>query len=81
MAKATGVEAHAHTVGESYKAADEGHVVSDGSNSMEMRGDRGGDDYADADVVAAGIEALEKKRTHWYSYVMTRDFWIVLIIG
>jgi solute carrier family 35 protein F1/2 len=79
MAKITGIETHAHPVGESYKAGDEGMVVSDGSNSMEMRGE--GVDDVDPEVVAAGIEALERKRTKWYSYVLTRDFWIVLLIG
>jgi solute carrier family 35 protein F1/2 len=79
MAKTTGIETHAHPVGESYKAGDEGMMVSDESRSMEMRGE-GGEDV-DPEVVAAGIEALERKRTKWYSYFLTRDFWIVLAIG
>jgi hypothetical protein len=78
MAKSTGVEAHARPVGESCKSADDGVGVSDGSHSMEMRNENGD---VDPEVVALGIEALERKQKHWYSYVLTRDFWIVLVIG
>ncbi|EHL01092.1 putative Uncharacterized solute carrier family 35 member [Glarea lozoyensis 74030] len=45
---------------------------------MEMRNEN---DDVDPEVVAVGIEALERKQKHWYSYVLTRDFWIVLVIG
>ena len=81
MAKATGIDAHAHPVGESYKSADDGRVVSDDNNSMEMRAEGSSREGVDDEVLAAGIEALERKRAHWYSYLLTRDFWIVLAMG
>lgn len=35
----------------------------------------------DGDAVALGLERLERKNTHWWSYFTTVDFWIVLAIG
>ena len=50
---------------------------------MEMVGDRGvsGEDEVDPVVLNHAIEALEKRRTAWYAYLLTRDFWLVLVIG
>jgi solute carrier family 35, member F1/2 len=42
----------------------------------------GGSDSAVADeTVSRALQALEGKKVHWYSYLATRDFWIVLVIG
>ncbi|KAK1763520.1 putative solute carrier family 35 member f1 protein [Phialemonium atrogriseum] len=44
----------------------------------------GGEPAAAADetvAVAAGIQQLEAKSVHWYSYLATADFWVVLGVG
>ncbi|KAI0389217.1 DUF914-domain-containing protein [Xylariaceae sp. FL0594] len=42
----------------------------------------GGDGVVVADeALTQALQALEGKKVHWYSYLATRDFWIVLVIG
>lgn len=36
---------------------------------------------AEAEALAAGLSKLEAKSVHWYSYLTTRDFWFVLLLG
>jgi solute carrier family 35 protein F1/2 len=36
---------------------------------------------AEAAAVAAGLEQLEARNTHWYSYLLTADFWLVIAVG
>ncbi|KAL2150188.1 hypothetical protein VTH82DRAFT_7864 [Thermothelomyces myriococcoides] len=38
---------------------------------------------SDAEVaaVAAGLSELESRNVHWYSYLLTVDFWLVLALG
>lgn len=83
MAKATGVETTELPVGQSYKAADDGmEHVRDGSGSIEMRGSgSGSEDNIDGEVLEYAIQSLEGKRKHWYTYLTTKDFWLVLAIG
>lgn len=77
-AKATGIESiHEVGPGESYKASDGLEGVGGGSGSMEMRGEN----VVDEAVLEQGIEALEGRGKKWYAYLMTRDFWLVLVIG
>lgn len=33
------------------------------------------------DAVAQGLQTLEAKKVHWYSYFTTWDFWIVVLLG
>lgn len=42
-------------------------------------GDAGND--TDIDAVALGLSKLEAKSVHWYSYLTTIDFWLVILIG
>ncbi|KAJ2965773.1 hypothetical protein NUW58_g10823 [Xylaria curta] len=58
--------------------------------SNDVRGDSINRDYGttstpsrddEAAVVSQGLQALEGKKVRWYSYLTTRDFWIVLVIG
>jgi hypothetical protein len=82
--KTSAVETHERHVGDSYKSSDGLKGNGDGSGSIEMVGERGvnGDgDEVDPEVLEHAIEALEKKKTAWYAYLTTRDFWIVLMIG
>ena len=87
--KATGfktseVETQERHVGGSYKSSDGLEGNGDGSGSIEMVGERGINGNGvevDPEVLEHAIEALEKKKTAWYAYLTTRDFWIVLMIG
>jgi solute carrier family 35 protein F1/2 len=36
---------------------------------------------AEAAAVAAGLSHLESRNTHWYSYLLTADFWLIIAIG
>ena len=36
---------------------------------------------ADNEAVSQALHALESKKVRWYSYLKTRDFWFVLIVG
>ncbi|KAI2604870.1 DUF914-domain-containing protein [Hypoxylon fragiforme] len=53
-----------------------------GSNGSEHHHDQGVDHAVDTnDVVGQGLQHLEAKKIHWYSYLTTKDFWIVLSLG
>ncbi|KAG9240373.1 hypothetical protein BJ878DRAFT_296105 [Calycina marina] len=47
-----------------------------GSRSNDVHGKP-----VDDEVVEQGLHTLEAKSKHWYAYLTTRDFWIVLAIG
>ncbi|KAF4629293.1 hypothetical protein G7Y89_g8856 [Cudoniella acicularis] len=79
MAKATGIEASELPVEQSYKA-DDGELR-DGSGSIEMTGNGTGDENVNPEVLEYAIQALEGKKKHWYTYMTTADFWVVLAIG
>jgi solute carrier family 35 protein F1/2 len=36
---------------------------------------------AEAAAVAAGLSHLESRDTRWYSYLLTRDFWLIIAVG
>ncbi|EPQ61852.1 Bgt-5423 [Blumeria graminis f. sp. tritici] len=36
---------------------------------------------ANTEIVQRGLEVIESKKSAWYTYLMTRDFWTVLILG
>lgn len=68
-------------------AVAETHVTGLGTHRGESRSkqmapeDRVGDDDMTPEILGQGLEALEGKKKAWYSYLTTRDFWIVLAIG
>ncbi|KAI0018130.1 solute carrier family 35 member F1 [Xylariomycetidae sp. FL0641] len=33
------------------------------------------------EAVTQGLHQIEAKKSHWYSYLATREFWIVLVVG
>jgi len=80
--KATGVETYAVGNGESYRKSGDG-LEGNGSGSVEMTGQRvvtnGGE--VDPEVLEHAIQALENKKTTWWAYLTTKDFWLVLLIG
>ncbi|KAI0120723.1 hypothetical protein BJ170DRAFT_161739 [Xylariales sp. AK1849] len=57
------------------------HVKSDlPGSSVEVSGSNT-DSPADQAVIGTAIHEIEAKKVHWYSYLTTVDFWIVLLIG
>lgn len=80
--KVTGVETYAVGNGEGYRKSSDG-LEGNGSGSVEMTGPRvvSNDDEVDPEVLEQAIQALENKKTAWWAYLTTRDFWLVLLIG
>ncbi len=80
--KTTAVETHAIDNGEFYRKSDGMEGNGESSNSMTAgRRVNGLDEEVDGEVLEHAIEALESKRTAWYAYLVTKDFWLVLLIG
>lgn len=69
-----------HVNGETYKGSDGLEGMGEESGSMEMRAQTA-DDGVDGEVLEHAIEVLEGKKKAWYAYLLTRDFWLVLLIG
>ena len=65
---------------ESYKSSDGLEGMGDESASMDMRA-QVREDEVDVEILERGIEALEGKKKAWYAYLLTKDFWLVLLIG
>ena len=64
-----------------YRKKGDGFQDIAGSGNMEMTSEVPmGEDDVDPEVLQHAIEALEKK-TAWYAYLTTWDFWLVLLIG
>jgi solute carrier family 35, member F1/2 len=80
--KVTGVETYAVGNGDSYRKSSDGLEVA-GSDGIEIAGQRVGTntDEVDPEVLEHAIQALENKKTAWWAYLTTRDFWLVLLIG
>jgi solute carrier family 35 protein F1/2 len=57
------------------------HPVGESSNSANEGAAAEGAAAPDDAVVGQGIHLLEAKSVHWYSYLTTADFWIVLGLG
>jgi solute carrier family 35 protein F1/2 len=83
--KVTGVETYERHVGESYSKSSDGlEGNGNGSGSLEMAGQRvvtNPDEEIDPEILEHAIQALENKKTAWWAYLTTRDFWLVLLIG
>lgn len=39
------------------------------------------DSLSETEAVEAGLRKLEAKKVHWYSYLLTVDFWAIIAIG
>ncbi|TAQ86214.1 hypothetical protein B7494_g5466 [Chlorociboria aeruginascens] len=77
-AKSTGVGTHeANLGGRDHKSSDGLEGVAEVRSNEEVRTD----EDVDGVVLENAIEAIEGKKTAWYAYLTTRDFWIVLVIG
>jgi solute carrier family 35 protein F1/2 len=80
--KTTAIETQ-HSVGngESYRKSSDGlEGTGEEGGSMEMHA-HVGEDGVDPEVLEYAIEALESKKRAWYAYLLTKDFWLVLLIG
>jgi solute carrier family 35 protein F1/2 len=80
--KTTAVETHAIGNGESYRKSNglEGNAENGDYMTAGRRVNSRGEEV-DGEVLEHAIEALEKKKTAWYAYLLTKDFWLVLLIG
>ena len=67
----------------------ETHVTAEGNLSFKGQDGYGTQSPAievtptnsDSEAVAVGLQQIEAKRVHWYSYLTTADFWLVILIG
>lgn len=83
-AKTTAIETHATPIGEYHKPSDGLHRNGESSRSIEMNtGVHGvnGEEGVDGTVLEHAIVAIEGKNKKWYAYLLTRDFWFVLLLG
>jgi solute carrier family 35 protein F1/2 len=84
-AKVTGVETYERHVREGYRKSSDGlDGNGNGSGSLEMTGQRdvtNSNEEVDPEVLEHAIQALENKKTAWWAYLTTKDFWLVLLIG
>jgi solute carrier family 35 protein F1/2 len=69
--------------GDSYRKTSDGlEGNGEQSRSIEMGArEVNAEDIVDPEVLEYAIEALESKKKAWYAYLLTRDFWVVLLIG
>lgn len=85
MTGAKGIENQERAVTEHYRKSTDGLDGVAGSGSIEMNGDHvrevDGEEHVNEEVLAQGLQTLEAKKKHWYTYMTTKDFWIVLILG
>jgi solute carrier family 35 protein F1/2 len=80
--KVTGVETYETHLGDKSSEGLDGN--GNGSGSLEMTGQRGvtaTDEEVDPEILEHALQALENKKTAWWAYLTTRDFWLVLLIG
>ncbi|TEY65665.1 hypothetical protein BOTCAL_0137g00010 [Botryotinia calthae] len=63
----------------------DGHTKSSdgaqGSGSFGMASDGAAGNQVDGEVLEHAIETLETKNNKWWAYLLTRDFWIILVLG
>lgn len=79
--RVTGVDTYAVGNGESDRKSSDGSPV-EVTGSMEMTGQRvANEDDVAPEVLEHSLQALENKKTAWWAYLTTRDFWLVLLIG
>jgi solute carrier family 35 protein F1/2 len=77
-AKSTAIETH-----DTKLANEDSNELGNGSNKVSVEGQElnGSEETVDEGVLERGIEALEAKKTKWWAYLATRDFWFVLLLG
>lgn len=78
-AHATAVEANPTYAGDSYY--EPGTTNKNFNGPVELGERSHSDDSANPVAVEHGLTALESKKTRFFAYLRTREFWIVLAIG
>jgi hypothetical protein len=75
-AKTSAIETHDNRMGENYRKTGD-------DSGMEMNYEQTHIAAAEneREVLEHAILALEQKKTTWYAYFTTVDFWIVLALG
>jgi len=85
--KTSAIETHEVQIGSSYRNQPDGYYGAkdgpSGAQAPEVVGDYemtngGGIDRED---LGHAIEVIESKKTKWYAYLLTRDFYAVLVLG
>ncbi|KAH6854802.1 hypothetical protein B0I37DRAFT_363063 [Chaetomium sp. MPI-CAGE-AT-0009] len=56
-------------------------AVDDAANYGTTDRDSSSSTDAEAAAVAAGLSHLESRETHWYSYLLTKEFWLIIAVG
>lgn len=83
ISKTTAVETTASP--EYYNGKEDGVEVggsSTGSPEIVQPSYAGVDEgHEESQNLSFAIQQLESKRKHWYSYLLTKEFWIVLALG
>lgn len=87
--KTTAIETHDRALenGEDYRRSSDVLEINEHgngtteTNSDELRAANSGGEAVDAVVLEQAIEALESKKTKWYAYMTTKEFWAVLLLG
>ena len=51
------------------------------SRETTHNGDGANNSLTESEAVEAGLRRLEAKNVHWYSYLLTLDFWAIIIVG
>lgn len=69
--KVTGIETNVNSLEERYTSP----VV------LGVNGDRVAGNQVDAEILEHAIENLEAKKKVWWAYLLTRDFWIIILLG
>lgn len=83
-AKTTGVETHISALGgeRHLKSSDGAGASGQGNGSFELAGNgSSADEGVDGEVLEHAIETLEAKKKSWWAYLLTREFWFVLLLG
>lgn len=77
--KVAGVETNVNALeGDRHTKSSDG---AQGSGSFGMASDRAAGNQVDGEVLEHAIENLETKNQKWWAYLLTRDFWIILVLG
>lgn len=63
------------------KSSDGLEVNGQGNGSSQMTEGSSSRDAINPQVLEQALKTLETKKTAWYAYLTTKDFWIVLVIG
>ncbi|KAB8295977.1 hypothetical protein EYC80_008794 [Monilinia laxa] len=79
--KAPGVETNISSLGEERHTKSSDGAAPGSSGSFETAGNRAAEDQVDGEVLEHAIENLKTKNGAWWAYLLTRDFWIILLLG